>query len=60
LGPQVLPFIFADLAAGGGPWFVALESITHEDPIALEHRMSAKKMRADWIKWGIEHGYVRA
>jgi hypothetical protein len=59
LGPQVLPHIFADLANGGGPWFVALESITHTNPIPPDHRKSAKLMRSDWITWAKEHGYLR-
>jgi hypothetical protein len=60
LGPQVLPYIFEDLANGGGPWFLALESITHENPIPDDHRKSAKLMRADWVNWGKDHGYLSA
>src|SRR5215212_1255807 len=37
LGPVILPQIFQDLQAGGGPWFVALEAITGENPVRQEH-----------------------
>jgi hypothetical protein len=58
LGPAVLPHIFRDLHAGGGPWFVALQAITGEDPVAPEHRQSVQLMRQDWLAWGRARGYV--
>lgn len=57
LGRQVLPLIFKDLASGGGPWFVALEAITLENPVQPEHAHDARLMRRDWLDWGRTHGY---
>jgi hypothetical protein len=58
LGPAVLPQIFQDLQAGGGPWFVALQAITGEDPVRPEHRSSVALMRQDWLAWARERGYM--
>jgi hypothetical protein len=58
MGREALPFIFQDLAAGGGPWFVALQAITLENPIAPENAKSSSRMREDWLKWGRIHDYV--
>jgi hypothetical protein len=58
LGPAVLPHIFRDLQAGGGPWFVALQAITGEDPVRPEHRHSVPLMRQDWLAWARAKGYL--
>ena len=58
LGPAVLPLIFQDLQAGGGPWFVALQAITGEDPVRPEHRPSVTLMRQDWLAWARAKGYL--
>jgi hypothetical protein len=60
LGQDALPFIFDDLRRGGGPWFLALASITRENPVDPAHPADAKSMRADWLEWGQRHGYVPA
>lgn len=58
LGPAVLPHIFHDLQTGGGPWFVALQAITGEDPVRKEHRHSVALMRQDWLAWASARGYL--
>ena len=58
LGPQVLPHILRDLVEGGGPWFVALQAITQENPTSPQHAKNARLMRDDWIAWGKAHGYI--
>ena len=60
LGRVALPFIFNDLRRGGGPWFVALASITRANPVQPAHRSDAKAIRGDWLEWGRRHGYVPA
>jgi len=60
LGTDVLPFIFKNLAGGGGPWFVALESITLENPVRPESKGNISLMRSDWLKWGRDHDYLTA
>jgi hypothetical protein len=58
LGTQVIPLILRDLERGGGPWFVALEALTLENPVKPEHAAKAKLMRKDWLEWGRENGYL--
>jgi hypothetical protein len=60
LGPDALPYIFEDLQNGGGPWFVALQAITHTDLTSHENAVDARKLREDWLAWGRRHGYVAA
>ena len=56
-GSAILPAIFEDLDAGGGPWFVALSAITGADPVKPKHRKNSSLMRQDWLQWGRTHGY---
>jgi hypothetical protein len=56
-GSAILPAIFEDLDAGGGPWFVALAAITGADPVKPKHRKNSLLMREDWLLWGRTHGY---
>jgi len=56
-GCAMLPAIFQDLDAGGGPWFVALAAITGADPVSPRHRKNSSLMRQDWLQWGRTHGY---
>src|SRR4051812_40854088 len=59
MGEQALPWIFADLARRGGDWFGALKEITGDGPvIPPEHRGRWREIRAAWLAWGHEHGYV--
>jgi len=58
IGREALPYIFMDLAAGGGPWFAALEAITQEDPIPAKDAKDASRMREDWLAWGRSHDYL--
>jgi hypothetical protein len=58
LGQTVLPLILSDLGQGGGPWFTALKAITRADPVQPRHELTAKLMRADWLQWGRENGYL--
>lgn len=58
LGLQVLPCIFRDLGAGGGPWFVALEAITQDRSIATKSGNDANALRKNWLEWGRKHGYA--
>jgi hypothetical protein len=60
MGHEALPFIFRDLAAGGGPWFVALNAITQENPVPEKNKNNARLMREDWLGWGRSHGYIAA
>lgn len=57
LGKEALPLIFNDLKESGGQWFVALSSITGENPIEPEDAGRMKRMTESWLAWGREHGY---
>ena len=59
MGEDALPLIFADLAAGGGHWWRALRTITGTSPISEEDMGRSSKMRAAWLHWAREHGYLR-
>src|SRR5437764_394319 len=56
LGIQAVPYILRDLEHGGGPWFVALHAITHEDPVREEHESDYELMKRDWLDWGKQNG----
>ena len=57
LGKPVLPLIFQALRAEPAHWFVALMSITGEDPIAGRYDLPFDDMASAWLHWGTEHGY---
>ena len=52
MGEQAIPWILEELEERGGQWYVALQSITGEDPVAKEDRGQRPKMRAAWQEWG--------
>ncbi|HEX9391005.1 MAG TPA: hypothetical protein VF928_06805 [Usitatibacteraceae bacterium] len=58
LGSQALSWILADLQENGGLWFVALESISGENPVPEQMRGRTKDMKNIWLKWGQENGYI--
>jgi hypothetical protein len=59
LGPSALPLIFRELEREPDLWFLALESITHEDPaVSEENSGDFRKIAELWIQWGREHGFI--
>lgn len=58
LGPQVVPLLLKNLVHGSGPWLAALEDITGENPIRVEHEHDARLMVEDWLEWGRRHGII--
>ncbi len=57
MGEQVLPFIFDSLNESPQYWFVALESITGENPVKPESRGRIKLMTRDWLEWASRNGF---
>lgn len=58
MGPAALPFILSDLSdKQAGHWFWALQAISDEDPVPIEHRGLIDEMCEDWRQWGREQGY---
>lgn len=58
MGEQAIPWILDELENNGGQWYVALQSITGEDPIPAEDRGHRPKMRAAWREWGRRNGWI--
>lgn len=59
LGPDVIPLILKDLESGFNHWGYALEQITHVQPVPCEADYDAEKVRAAWLAWGRELGFIR-
>ena len=57
MGPDVVPFILAELEKEMGHWFPALYAITEADPVPEEDRGNMKKMRDAWLAWGKAQNY---
>lgn len=51
LGKQVIPLILKDWETTDNHWFHALNMITGENPIKIEHRGQIKLMKKDWIEF---------
>lgn len=58
MGEQAIPWILDELEKSGGQWYVALQSITGEDPVPEEDRGHRPKMRAAWREWGRCNGWI--
>ena len=58
MGEQAIPWILEELEERGGQWYVALQSITGEDPVAKEDRGQRPRMRAAWQEWGRTNGWI--
>jgi hypothetical protein len=54
----VLPLIFAELRERGGHWYWALYTLT--DETIGDRGDSLATVKAKWLEWGREHGYLRA
>lgn len=51
LGPKTIPWILKDLKKNDTNWFMALNKLTGENPINIEHYGIIPKMKEDWINW---------
>lgn len=58
MGKDAIPHIIADWLTSDNHWFVALISITGENPIEPEHRGYIKKMKEDWFGWFWLNDYI--
>ncbi len=50
MGKDVIPFILYRLKDQPNHWFMALWTITHENPISPKHRGMIYEMTQDWLK----------
>jgi hypothetical protein len=58
MGPAALPLIFEELRQRPDHWFWALRMITGDDPVSPEDAGDIERMRADWLRYGEERGYL--
>jgi hypothetical protein len=58
LGPATTPLILRELEREPDDWFWALAAITGENPIPPGAERKLAEMRAAWLQWGAEHGYL--
>ena len=58
MGPVAAPWILRELEEHGGHWYVALRSITGANPVPHEDRGRIPKMRAAWLTWAREEGWL--
>lgn len=56
MGPVVIPLILKELENNPDHWFVALQSLTGENPVEAEHRGNLRQMAEDWLEWARRHG----
>lgn len=59
MGPDALPLILGELDTELDHWFVALKSISGQDPVSAESKGNMTEMRKAWLKWGHDQGYTR-
>lgn len=57
-GDEFLPHILRDLRDHGGDWYGALHAITGAWPAPKEAAGRFRLLRAAWLQWGREHGYL--
>jgi len=65
MGPDVVPLILLQLRnelkySEPDHWFVALRSITGENPVPAASRGNLVEMAKSWIEWGVERGLLDA
>jgi hypothetical protein len=63
MGEKALPYILREIEREmrtGDPddWFVALWSITGENPVPIESRGQLKEMAKAWLEWGLKSGHI--
>ena len=58
MGARVVPWMLWDFQEGKGEWFAALHELTGASPILDAERGHVAKMRAAWVTWGCEQGWV--
>jgi hypothetical protein len=57
MGTPAIPLLLGELEREPDHWFIALMSITGEDPVPAEDRGDLDKMAAAWLRWGRDRGY---
>lgn len=58
MGKRAIPLILQELKERPSHWFVALRSITGENPAPPEAAGCVKKIADAWIEWGQKKGHI--
>ena len=58
MGWKVVPLILCELTREPDHWFVALSTITGENPMSEDCRGNLRKMITCWLAWGKEHNLI--
>ena len=59
MGEPAVPLMLKELEKSPTHWFIALRTITGDNPVKPENRGRILLMAQDWLKWGYAHGYKR-
>ncbi len=57
MGRDIVPLLLREVQEESGQWFLALRSITREDPVKPEEAGQVRKMAESWLCWAREQGY---
>ncbi len=58
MGKIAVPWILRDLEDNGGHWGPALRELTGAQPVDRADAGRVDRIRAAWLRWGHEHGYL--
>jgi hypothetical protein len=58
MGKPAIPLILNELRVNGGRWYIALESISEQNPVACEYVGYVKRMKEAWLEWGRTNHYL--
>jgi len=58
LGPEVIPFILAELEKEPDDWFWALAILTGANPVPEDAQGKLAEMTKAWLKWGKDNNYI--
>jgi len=58
LGLPVVPYLLRDLEREPAHWFEALQAITGANPVPPELWGNIPAMRAAWLTWGRDQGWI--
>lgn len=57
MGKDAIPFLLREVRDLSGHWFLALRSITKQDPVQPEDANDMISMADAWLRWGREKGH---
>jgi hypothetical protein len=57
MGEEIVPLLLEETQRKPGDWFLALRSITRQDPTNEEDAGDVVKMGEAWLRWARDQGY---